>query len=179
MGKIHPNELELARWSELGDRESTDGDAELAQHLRWCARCRSVVADHRWLQAEVAAALAGAADAATVPRPKWWAVQESLLTRQRRQVVGWQGSAVASVVLAVCLMLSISPVWGTSVIMAQTSPPEAIVATAPDVGDHLTSTSVALATPTPSIFKVQGVTPSPTPVLLLPPTPAQSETQAQ
>ena len=165
MREIHPKEIDLARLSELG----VDTGAEMAEHLRWCARCRSVVADHRWLQEEISATLAVAVDAVPVPRPKWWAVQEVLLTRQRRQVAGWRGSAIASVVLTICLMLSASPVLGTSATMVHTLPPEAIIATAPD----LVSGS---ATPTPAIFRqVQEITPLPTPVLALPPTPAQPE----
>ena len=176
MREIHPNEVDLACLSELDD----DRDAEIAQHLRWCADCRSAVAEHRWLQKELGTVLAVAADAVSVPRPKWWAVQEALQTRQRRQVAGWRGSAVASVVLSMCLMLSASPLLGTSAIMAltaQMSPPEALVAVVPEVSDHLASTSVVLATPTPALFReVYEVTPLPTPVLVLPPTPAQPET---
>ena len=72
MSETHPKEIELARFE---DGEASTG---VAEHLRWCARCRSVVADYRWLQGEVTATLALAADSVPVPRPKWWAVCESL-----------------------------------------------------------------------------------------------------
>ncbi|MEE8391480.1 MAG: hypothetical protein V3S14_11880 [Anaerolineae bacterium] len=201
--KVHPNEIDLARWNEL-DGGADGARDEMTEHLRWCGRCRSVVADHRWLQEKITTMLAVAADAVSVPRPKWWAVQEVLLAKQRRQVAGWRGSAIASVVLSICLMLwtgskpRASPLYcpvqdsallGTSTIMAltaQTSFPEALycpvqdsalVAVVPEVGDRLVSTSAVPATPTPALLReVQEVTPPPTPVLVLPPTPAQPET---
>ncbi len=180
--QIHPNEIDLARWSESASGVGGARD-DVAEHLRWCGRCRSVAAGHRWLQDEVSATLTLAADAVPVPRPRWWAVQEALLVKQRRQVRGWWTSAVASVVAAVCLMLSVSPMlgsaFGAATIAPQTAPPVAIIATAPD-----TATSTALlelATPTPVVFRQdqeatlllhdQEGTLSPTPVLALPPTP--------
>ena len=175
MQKIHPSEFDLA-W--LGDLDAENDlckkipDAEMAEHLRWCADCRSVVADHHWLQENITTMLAIAVDTVPVPQPKWWAVQEGLLSRRQRLAASWQGSTIASVVLAVCLMLSLSPVLGSAAMMAQTSP-MAVIATAPDIGSHAVLTS--LATPTPAIScQVEKVTPSPTPVLVLPPTPDQS-----
>jgi hypothetical protein len=181
--RVHPSEIDLARWGEL-DSETGEEGASLsaargtecmAEHLRWCGRCRSVVADHRWLQKEVAATLAAASDAVPVPRPRWWAVQEAMLTSQRRQVRGWWLSAIASVVSAVCLMLSVSPMFGTAAVAARVVSPEAVVATAPDTVPARASAALfplsSLATPTPAMFHVQEVTPA----LVLPPTPAQPE----
>ncbi len=170
-GDLHLSEFDLAWLSELDS--DNDLDNEITEHLRWCADCRSAVADHRWLQEKITTMLAVAADVAPIPRPRWWAVQEALLSSRQRQVASWRGSTIASVVLAVCLMLSASPVLGTAAMMAQTAQtfPEAVIATAPDIRVHTVLTS----TPTPAIFRqAQNVTPSPTPVLVLPPTPGQS-----
>jgi hypothetical protein len=175
MRGIHPSKVELAWLSDL-DNDQALG-AEVADHLRWCADCRSMVADHRWLQEEITTTLMVAADTVPLPRPKWWAVQETLLARQQRQAASWRGSAVASIVLAVCLILSASPVLGTAAILAQTvqMSPDAVIATAPDVKVPPASIST-LATPTPAMFpQMQKMTLSPTPVLVLPPTPDQSE----
>jgi predicted anti-sigma-YlaC factor YlaD len=177
MHEVHPSEVDLARLSEL-DGGGEGISAEIAEHLRWCADCRSIVADHRWLQDEIVAALAAAADSVPLPRPQWRAVQEVLVSSQRRQVAGWRGSAVASVVVAVCLMLSLSRVLGTVGVMAQTAAsPEAVVATAPDVDEgYLLSAPASLATPTPVIFRAaREIAPPPTPGLVLPPTPTQPE----
>ena len=169
MGEIHPSEFELT-W--LSDSE-TDGDGEVAEHLHWCTCCRSVVADYRWLQEEVTATLVAVADSVPVPGPEWWAVQERIFANQRRQVAGWRASAVASVVLAVCLMLSVSlsPVFGTAA-LAQTASPEVIVAIAPAADSSVVSGGrlASVATPTPSVCEVgQEVTPPP--AFVLPPTP--------
>ena len=167
MKKKHPLETELARLS------GGKADAEVAEHLRWCAHCRFVVADYRWLQREIAATLATAASAAPVPRPKWWAVQAVLLARQRRQIVGWRLSAVASVVLAVCLMLSLSPVLGAAVV-ARTSPPGAMVIPVPVTAVVSGERVASVATPTP-VVSCEEAAPSPTPALMLLPTPPESE----
>ncbi len=179
---VHPNEIDLARWCELDGGVGGARD-DIAEHLRWCARCRSVAAGQRWLQDEVAAALTLAAGAVPVPRPRWWAVQEALLVKQQRQVRGWWTSALASVVASVCLMLSVSPIlssaFGAVTAASQTAPPVAIIATAPDT---VLSTAPSAATPTPVVFRQdQDVrlspvqdregTRSPTPILALPPTP--------
>jgi predicted anti-sigma-YlaC factor YlaD len=177
MRELHPSEVELARWS-----DGPEADAGLLEHLRWCARCRNVASEYRWLQEEVSAALADAAATAPAPRPRWWAVQESLSAARRRQVAGWRLSAIAGVVLCVSLMLSTAPVLDTAVLMAQTaqvSSPEAAIATAP-----LTSAATpdcANPTPTPVVYRGgQGTAdcpnpPSSTPVLILPPTPPRSD----
>lgn len=169
MRKVHLNEFDLARLSELDGGEVPD--AEMAEHLRWCADCRSALAEHRWLQEEIVSALAVAAREVPVPRPRWWAVQEALFSSRQRQVASWRGSTVASVVLAVFLMLSASPMLGTAAIMAHVAPtsPQAVIATAPDAGAETAMTYPAV-TPTPAIRR----TPAPTPVLVLPPTPDQS-----
>ncbi len=171
MSQVHPEEIELARFS--------DGEAGVggAGHLRWCARCRSVVADYRWLQDEITATLATAADAVPVPRPKWWVVQERLFASRRRQVTGGRISAVASVVLTVCLMLSLSPVLATAAIAqtARTLPPAAVVAPAPVTAVVSGGRMASVATPTPAISRDE-VTSSPTPAFVLPPTPPEPET---
>jgi hypothetical protein len=97
---MHPREIELARFS---DEET---GAEVADHLRWCARCRSDVADYRWLQGEVTATLSAAADGVPVPRSRWWAVREALSVSERRQVAGGRVSA-----LAWCVRRSRRPAW--------------------------------------------------------------------
>jgi hypothetical protein len=171
MSRVHPTEIDLAR---LDGSSGGEAGREVADHLRWCARCRSVVADYRWLQGEVTAALASAADAVAVPRPRWWAVQEALSASQRRQVAGGRVSAVASVVLAVCLMLSASPVLSTAV-AARALLPQVAMAPAPVTVAVSVERGVSLATPTPVVF-CQDVTPVPTPAFVLPPTPPEPET---
>jgi len=166
MSQVHPGEIEL-----VGSGEG-DGSGDVAEHLRWCARCRSVVADHRWLEGEIGATLAAAADAVPVPQPRWWVVQGRLAAGQRR-VAGWRVSAVAGAVLAFCLMLSLSPVLGTAV-AARTLPPEAMVAPAPATAVGTSEHVASLATPTPAISRGES-TPSPTPAFMLPPTPPEPE----
>jgi len=175
MGEIHLSEIDLARFSQSDGNEAQETDARQVEHLRWCAHCRSIVADHRWLQEEVTATLAIAANALPVPRSKWWVVREALSARQRRQETRWRVSAVASVVLTICLMLSTSPVLSTAAIArsAYTSSPEAGAATAP-----VSAPSISIVTPTPAVVRqVQAVTPLPTPVLKLPPTPPLPKTE--
>jgi len=166
MSQAHPGEIELARLSE------EESGADVAQHVSRCVRCRSVLADYRWLQGEIGATLATVADEVVVPRPRWWAVQTHILAGQRR-VAGWRVSTVASVLLSVCLMLSLSPVLGMAVV-AQTSPPEPVIAPAPVtvvVSGQVSGAPLAsLATPTPAI-SCEGATAAPTPAFVLPPTP--------
>jgi len=179
MSGVHPKEVELTCLSdgEAGVETARTANirrtANVREHLRWCARCRSVVADYGWLQGEIAATLAAAADAVLVPRPKWWAVQEVLLASQRRQIAGCRVSAVASVVLAVCLMLSLSPVLGTAV-AARTLPPAAMVAPAPATAAASGERMAAVATPTPAMSLEGGeAESSPTPAFIPPPTPPE------
>jgi len=169
VSKVHPQEIELAH---LDDEETS---VCVTEHLHWCARCRSIVADYVWLQGEIAATLATVADAVPVPRPKWWAVQEALFTSQRRQITGWRVSAAASVVLAVCLMLVISPVLGTAVV-ARTLSPEVMVAPAPVTAVVSSELVASVATPTP-VVSCEGAIPlpAPTPAFMLPPTPPEPE----
>ncbi|MFQ6101719.1 MAG: hypothetical protein ACE5OS_10875 [Anaerolineae bacterium] len=168
VSEVHLREMELACLS--------DGEAgeEVAAHLRWCAHCRSTVADYRWLQGEIAAALAVAADAVPVPRPKWWAVRERMFAGRRRQVVGWRVSAFASVVLAVCLILSI-PNFLAPAVAAQRLQPEVVMVPAPVTAAVSGECMASMATPTPAIF-CEEAEPLPTPALMLPPTPPEPET---
>ncbi len=169
MRERHPREIELAR---LNDREAGKIiDAEMAEHLRWCAYCRSAVADYDWLQGEIADTLAMAAEV-PVPRPQWWAVQERVFTSRQRQITGWRISALSSAVLAICLMLRIVPIRSafpiqSATVAALTSLPEPMVAPAP-----VTVAVTLIATPTPTTETV----PPSTPAFMLPPTPPQSET---
>ena len=164
MSEGHPGEAELARFGE-GDKS-----AELEAHLRWCARCRSVVADYRWLGEEVGASLGAVADAVEVPRPRWWAVQERLSASERRQARRLRVPAVASVVLAFSLMLALSPVVGTAV-AARTLPPEAMVDPVPFTAIVFDGLGSAV-TVTPAISS-EAATPLPTPGFVLPPTPPE------
>ena len=164
MSQGHPGEAELARFGE-GDKS-----AEIEDHLRWCARCRSIVADYRWLGEEVEASLGAVADAVEVERPRWWAVQERLSASERRQARRLRVPAVASVVLAFSLMLALSPVVGTAV-AARTLSPEAMVAPVPFmtiVSDELGPAVTA----TPAILS-EAAMPLPTPGFVLPPTPPE------
>jgi hypothetical protein len=172
MSKVHPGQTELARWSDGETR------ADIAAHVHWCARCRSTVADYRWLAGEIEATLSAAADAVKVPRPRWWALQGRLIADQRRRVAGRQASAVASVVLAVCLMLSLSPVLLRTAVAARMVPLEAMVVPAPvtAITASVLDTHVAPGTtPTPIVSRAEA-TPVPTPDFALPPTPPERET---
>lgn len=174
MSEIHPGETQLARW---GDGEAS---ADVAAHVRWCARCRSGVADYRWLAGEIGATLTTAADAVDVPHPRWWALRGRLIAEQRRRVAGWRASAVASVVLAVCLMLSLSPVLLSTAVAARMVPPEAMVVPAPmtastaDMASVSGTHAVPGATPTPIASRTEAA-PAPTPGFALPPTPPEPE----
>jgi len=165
MNEIHPRETELAR---CGDQETGAG---LAEHLRWCARCRGVVADYRWLQGEITSTLTVAADAVAMPRPKWWVVQERMSASQRRQMAGWWASAFASVALMVCFML-FAPNFTGPAGVAQTPQPEMVMGRAPVThfvsGDRVAS----MATSTPDMSGAETVS-SPTPAFVLPPTPPE------
>ena len=166
MSELHLREMELAR---LSDEEAA---GDIAAHLRWCARCRSVVADYRWLQGEIETALAAAAEAAPVPGSKWWAVQARLFAGRRRQIAGWRASAFASVVLAVSLMLS-APSFLAPAVVALGEQPGAATVPAPVTA---LAAGESVATPTPAISCADEALPSPTPAVVLPPTPPQPET---
>ena len=163
MNETHLRDTELAR---LSDGETS----EVTEHLRWCARCRSTLADYRWLEGELAATLTMVANAVPVPRPRWGAVQGRLAASQRRQATGWRAS-FASVVLAVCFAL-LAPAFLSPVGVAQTRQPRVVVVPTPAriavSDDHLPSA----ATPTPAILREHAAL-SPTPVFELLPTPTE------
>jgi len=191
MSEIHPREIDLARF---GDGEVSAG---IAEHLRWCAHCRSVVADYRWLQGELAATLALAANTVPVPSPKWLAVQGYLFADQRRQTAGWRASALISVMLVACFLLSAPNllvlcqasfdrfVVTTSVVsavrqatrIATTSHQklEAVTVPAPATAVVSGEPMASMATPTPAI-SCEEARPLPTPAFVLPPTPLVPET---
>jgi hypothetical protein len=183
MHKDHPNQGELAWLSELGDNGEEKVTPEHLVHLQWCTRCRNAVSEYRWLQNEVTSTLAVAANAVRVPRPRWWEIENSLLVAGRRGARDWRLSAVASVVLLVCLMLSDWPLQ-RSVSAAQSLcalSPEVAVATAPlldtveGLDGPVDSELISVVTPTPSALPACEPTPLPTPALALPPTPVLPE----
>jgi len=98
----HPGQFELAC---LGEPGAGERDADIVEHLRWCARCRSAVADYRWLEGEIEAALSAAAAAAPLPRPKWWDVRGRVFAGQARRGAARRAPAVVSVALLICHML--------------------------------------------------------------------------
>ena len=162
MRAIHPHEVELACASEQ------ESNAHLVEHLRRCARCRNAVADYRWLEKNLVATLAAAARAVPVPRSAWWVVRERLSAGQQHLAAGRRLSVVASVALAVCVMLVASPALGVT-IGAQTLSPRAAVA--PSLATVLASdqgwNSTVTPTPAPSSEETG---PSPASALVLPPT---------
>jgi hypothetical protein len=160
MCEMHLVETELAC---VGDGKH---NADATEHLRWCAQCRSAVAEYAWLQGQVAAALATAADTVTVPRSRWRAVRRRLAAERQRQIAGWRASAVASAVLAVCLVLAASPVLGVAVAQASLPARATLPSPVTDVvsGDHAASTF----TPTPAAFGADTATPSAPPLVPLP-----------
>jgi hypothetical protein len=188
MHRAHPDENALACLAETDDGAA---NAEMLEHLHWCARCRTRVADYRWLQDEIVGALGAAADAVHVPHPRWWAVREGLTTKTRQRNTASRVSAFASAVLAVCLMFfrplipvpsllgktqQASPVWMVSY-------PEAVIATAPTavVSSSAPSDSIAEATPTPDLVRpgqsreARETISRPTPVCMQLPTPPQPQ----
>ena len=183
MSETHPKEIELARF---GDGEASTG---VTEHLRWCARCRSVVADYRWLQGEVTATLALAADSVPVPRPKWWAVCESLSLGERRRAGRRRASALASLALVFSLILSAPGFLGAAVV-AQAVSVDVVMAPAPITLSRVGATSTVdtgigvdagpgpMVTPTPTILRGDGAPSAPSapaiPPLLFPTRPTPS-----
>jgi hypothetical protein len=167
MSEVHPKETELARFSD------EQPSASVADHLRWCARCRSGVADYQWLGGEIEATLKAAADEVPVPRPRWWAVQARLRAGQQRRAAGWRASAFASIALVISFVLCV-PNVACPVVAAPVPPPKA--ATVPPSVTAFVSGAhrVALATPTPAIPQ-GGEKPLLTPAFALPPTPPDPE----
>ncbi len=154
MREFHLQETELA-CADIGAADaSLDMDAsvgtsvDVAEHLRWCARCRSTAAEYRWLGERIEDTLAAAADRVKVPRPRWRVVKRRVAAGERRRLTGWRASATAGIALAICAMLSLSSIAGAAV-ATQTSFPEAVMtpasATVSIFGAHTTSG----ATPTP------------------------------
>lgn len=119
MNEVHLGEMELAC-------SKGEFDASAADHLRWCARCRSLAAEYRWLDGQLVDALVSASEVVPVARPKWRAVKQRIAIGRQRRIAGWRASAIASVALAICMLLSISSVVGATV-AAQLTSPEAVV----------------------------------------------------
>jgi len=128
-----------------------------------------VAADYRWLQGEIAGALAAAANAAPAPRPNWRGVEERLFTARRRQTVERRTSAFAGAALVICLMLAIPNLLGPAVV-AQIPPPEGVMAPPPVTAAVSGGGAPYLATSTPAMYW-RDEAPSPTPAFALPPTP--------
>lgn len=168
MRVTHPDEIELAR--------SSDGqvDESCAAHLRWCARCRTVAADHRWMQKEVQGVMAVAAESAPLPRPRWRAVRDGMRAARRRQVVREYAFSFAGVVLAACLLLLAPGFLDRSAALGVDRPgtPALSIPAAPPSPDNYV---LPVVTPTPLAF-VRDAVPAPTPPVVLPPTPPQVET---
>ena len=170
---MHLRELDLSR---LSDGELS---AQAMEHLHWCARCRSAAAEFDWLQQEITGMLAAAADAAPGSQPKWWDVQKRLTIGQQQRSSRRRLSAIAGVVLAISLVLSVPSFLGTTAVAQQTASPEPVVAWAPgaDVtsvsavasAEALAPVSMSAATPTPPTSP-ETITPSPAPVSVPVPT---------
>ena len=160
MREIHLQEAELAR---IGDGELS---AEVMEHLRWCTRCGSALADYRWLQTEIAAALTVRADKIPAPQPRWHDVQKRLCAYQRRLIEMCRVAAASSVGVAICLMLVVSP-FPVVATAAQLLPPQPT----PDPS-FATFHAPLSATPTPVLTREAMVAP-PTPILMPNPTPPE------
>ncbi len=164
---LSERELILAGSGEIDDR--------VEAHLQWCAQCQSAVAEYQWLQSALETTLSTAAEAVPVPRPRWWNVQASLQAGRRRRGFAQHISAIAAVLLAFGIQLSLIPNWGASVaaqhasqqpqlvIVPSPAPPTALVAKG-------TGSTAALSTSLPSAEAMTG-TPAPTLAPVLPPTP--------
>ena len=142
MNEVHLQEIELAC-----SREELEADS--ADHLRWCAQCRSLAAEYRWLDEQLIDALASASEVVPIARPGWRAVKRRIVAGHQRRVAGWRVSAIASVALAICMLLSISSVVGATV-AAQLTSPEAVVtpiSAVTAVASEDTATSWATSTP--------------------------------
>ncbi len=99
MSEGHLQERELAR---LSDREVIE--AEVIDHLRWCARCRSVAAEYDWLQEEITTTLGTVAEAVPIPQPTWREISSGLHTDRQRVMVRRRLSAAMGVAMA-CLLI--------------------------------------------------------------------------
>ncbi len=183
MNDWHPQDIELARFSEFPDDEwEKDGlgigmrRERIAAHLRWCTRCRSLAAEYDWLRQAMVVSLRDVADSAPTPTPKWHHVRGGVLAQERRWGLGVRLSAAFGAALLVCQLLVAVPIWHgaqpNGMVAQRTNPPRVSVATAPRVGMGL-APAVAGATPTPVTSDVGERLPTPAPMLL--PTPPESE----
>jgi hypothetical protein len=135
MTQGHLSEIELARVSELENKEKLEG------HLRWCSRCRRALADYGWVQGEIEALLEAEADAVPVPQANWQNVRDRLGRAERRNK-GKEMLVVAGAALVFCLMVGTPAVLGRKA-EAQAVPASGIV-TAPvpvSIADPVTITS--------------------------------------
>ena len=141
MTERHPTEIELAKAGEAAARE------EVAEHLRWCSRCRGIAADYEWLDEGIAAALDAGLEDVAVPKPSWETVHDGFESRQR-VVVGGRVLAVAGAVAVACLMLGASSILGGGPYRRGTVAPDMVTAPLPisaPVEDRLTAGSERLA----------------------------------
>lgn len=165
---MHLDRLDLARLSD------TDGEEGTAEHLRWCGRCRSVVADHRWLQGEIEDVLSAVALATPVPHPRWLEVQRRVATWRQWLSAGWRASAFAGVALTAGLVLTMSTLIAP-VGSAQAAALDAAATPAPAMAGAPAIADDSAATTTPDVPGEATTFVGPTPSLVLPPTPPESE----
>jgi predicted anti-sigma-YlaC factor YlaD len=172
MSEIHLRETELACAS--CDEADAPSGARVAEHLRWCAQCRSTAAEHRWLGERIEDTLAVMADAVDVPRPRWRVVKRRMMAGQKRRIAGWRASATASIALAMCAILSLSSILGATV-AAQTLFPEAVMTPASVTVIIPDAYATSGATPTPGASREDTESPY---SLTLPPLPTPPEPDA-
>jgi hypothetical protein len=173
MSEIHLRETELAcaGSGEFDVPMSTDA----VEHLRRCAQCRSTAAEYRWLGERIGDTLVATVGKVDVPRPRWQVVKQRMVAGQNRRVTGWRASATAGIALAVCAILSLSPIVGVTV-SARTSPPEAVMTPASATAITPDAHASLCATPTPGTSPGEGIE-SPS-RLTLPPLPTPPEPDA-
>jgi hypothetical protein len=173
MREWHPRDSKLAGLT----GESIDD--RILEHVRCCARCRSVVADYDWLQEELAGTLTGVVSDGPVPRSAYWELQDRLLESSRRQSVRIQLSAVVRAAMVVCVLLCV-PGFMRPAAAAQALQPEASLRPTPMVvaesvgacGRSLpATTSATVAVSRPALHWPS----SPAPALAPLPTPPDSE----
>jgi hypothetical protein len=148
---------------------------DAVEHLRCCAQCRSTAAEYRWLGERIGDTLAATAGKVDVPRPRWQVVKRRMVAGQKRRVTGWRASATAGIALAVCVILSLSPIVGVTV-SAQPSFPEVVMTPASATAIIPDVYAPSCATPTPGTFPGEGIE-SPS-TLTLPPLPTPPEPDA-
>ncbi|MBN1979308.1 MAG: hypothetical protein JW918_18075 [Anaerolineae bacterium] len=119
MDEVHLREIEMAC-------SKDEFEADAADHLRWCARCRSLAAEYRWLDERLADALASVSENVPVVRPGWRAIKQRIVAGRQRRIAGWRVSAIVGVALVSCILLLVSSVVGATV-AAQLASPEAVV----------------------------------------------------